>query len=393
MLTCTCAGFPYPRIGGHVQCRLQELDEVHPLLCNANNVPKLNHPDRGKLLMKEVLDGVKGWANFRGVPPTIGWENVTRCLTATLDTKLKCVEMNTVRELKQQLRGLVLTPLDRNPGETLVLCPKVYYEAMMELFVCSPGYAVLTESEHVLMTGMKADAKDMGLQRFVRWDNKGHFGEAYVMPKHNDLTRATGDGGGWQRAEGGGQRAGYGPRWEAAYSGKRRTAGCSGGQWRRAGYGLRGGREAANATGDGGGEMAAAGKMKALREDGGVGDRDGGREDGSRGRLRFAEMASTTPSSPLLPPISPLLPIFLTAAMSTVAAIFPAAAMSAVTAISPTLLPHPCGSQQSSPSPDFLTPLQEMPLPVVVYQVSHITAEAAHLQAYVSALPSGRDQR
>ncbi|GBG64043.1 hypothetical protein CBR_g40290 [Chara braunii] len=189
VLTCTCAGFPYPRMGGHVQCRLQELDEVHPLLCNANNAPKQNHPERAKLLMREVSDGVNDWSNFQGVPLVIREDRVAKCLTAAPVLKSKCLEMDTVGDLKQRLPGLVLTPLDRNPGETLVLCPRVYYEAMLELFVRSPGYTVMSESEQVLMTRMKADAKELGLQRFVRWDNKGHFGEAYALPKHKELVR------------------------------------------------------------------------------------------------------------------------------------------------------------------------------------------------------------
>ncbi|GBG73180.1 hypothetical protein CBR_g12898 [Chara braunii] len=183
VLTCSCTGLPYPRIGGHVQCRLQNLDNVHPLLCNANNIPKLPHPDKGRLLMKEVCEGFECWANFRGTLPTICRTDVDRCMTASVDAKMKCLDVRVVRDLKIRLNGLVLTPLDRNPGETLVLCPKVYYEAMLELFVRNPGYVVVDAQEALVKAGMKEDVTRLGLQSFVRWEKKGHFGEAYVMPK------------------------------------------------------------------------------------------------------------------------------------------------------------------------------------------------------------------
>ncbi|GBG83332.1 hypothetical protein CBR_g37045 [Chara braunii] len=183
------ARFPYPRIGGHMQFRLQELEGIHPLLCNANNVLKLSHPDRGGLLLQEIKQGLEGWVNWRGGKVTIGRAEVEACLSVKEDTVSKYLDMGTVCRLKKQLEGLVLTPLDRNPGETLALCPRKYYEAMLQLFVTSVGYRVIREPEAVVMEAMRCEVFDAGLTKLAQWDKKGKFGEAYVMPKHKDLTR------------------------------------------------------------------------------------------------------------------------------------------------------------------------------------------------------------
>ncbi|GBG70947.1 hypothetical protein CBR_g8248 [Chara braunii] len=189
VVTCSCAVFPYPRIGGHVQFRLQELDDIHPLLCNANNVPKLSHPDREGLLLQEIKQGLEGWGNWRGEEAAIERVEVEACLSVREDTGSKYLDMRTVCGLKKQLEGLVLTPLDRNLGETLVLCPRKYYEAMLQLFVMSAGYRVIREPEGVVMEAMRCEVLDAGLTKLAQWDKKGKFGKVYVMPKHKDLTR------------------------------------------------------------------------------------------------------------------------------------------------------------------------------------------------------------
>ncbi|GBG86073.1 hypothetical protein CBR_g40975 [Chara braunii] len=163
VLTCTCTGLPYPWVGDHVQFILQELEDVDPLIFNANNVPRHNHPNRGALLRQELTDGIRSWANFRGQTPRIGEGEVARCMMATIDRNSRFIDVNIVEEVKTHLNGLVLTPLDRNAGETLVLCPKVYIDAMMELFVSSPGYVVMSNEEAEVKLCMREEAKREGL--------------------------------------------------------------------------------------------------------------------------------------------------------------------------------------------------------------------------------------
>ncbi|GBG63667.1 hypothetical protein CBR_g38979 [Chara braunii] len=131
----------------------------------------------------------RGWANWRGPRPMVSRGDAEACLTGEPDAKTRFLDLREVHRLKARLDGLVLTPLDRNPGDTLVLCPKVYYEAMLELFVASTGYVVTGIQEAKVMEEMRSDVEKAGLTNLVQWDKKGKIGEAYVMPKHKDLTR------------------------------------------------------------------------------------------------------------------------------------------------------------------------------------------------------------
>ncbi|GBG91428.1 hypothetical protein CBR_g52384 [Chara braunii] len=189
--TCSCAGLPYPRIGGHVRFRLSELEDIHPLACNANNIPKLSYSDRGRLLKQEIVAGLESWCNWRGSRPAISNNDLEGCLTGMPDVTTKFLDPRVVQQLKKRFEGLVLTPLDRNPGDTLVLCPKVYYEAMVELFVASAGYVVTAMHEDMVMELMKAELSEAGLMKLEHWDKSGKIGEAYVMPKHKDRCQST----------------------------------------------------------------------------------------------------------------------------------------------------------------------------------------------------------
>ncbi|GBG82623.1 hypothetical protein CBR_g34993 [Chara braunii] len=187
--TCRCAGLPYPRIGDHVQFRLQELKGIHPMIVNANNIPKPDHQDRRRMLREEIGTTFEGWANNRGEKIVVQQSEVDRCLIGSRDEGTKYLTTRDVQRVKVQLDGLVLTPLDRNPGETLVMCPKLYYEGMMDMYVRNVGYIVEVRSEEAIKTQMKIDIKRQQLQRDVRWDAKGDFGDAYILPKHKDLSR------------------------------------------------------------------------------------------------------------------------------------------------------------------------------------------------------------
>ncbi|GBG69986.1 hypothetical protein CBR_g4814 [Chara braunii] len=160
-------GLPYPRVGAHVLFRLQELEGVNPLICNARNVPKLSLPYRGTLLAQEIVDGIQSWVNFHGATPTVTRVEADRCLIETVDAGSKYLDPKEVEKVRGTLDGLVLTPLDRNPGKTLVLCPQVYFEGMMSTFVMAPDYDIMEKSEEDLLRAMREDASKAALLNFV----------------------------------------------------------------------------------------------------------------------------------------------------------------------------------------------------------------------------------
>ncbi|GBG77675.1 hypothetical protein CBR_g24121 [Chara braunii] len=74
--------------------------------------------------------------------------------------------MQDVLGIKQRFDGLVLTGVDRNPGETVVMCPLMYYNAMMDTFVLNPGYRIVDCAESVVLREVREDVKRVGLKAF-----------------------------------------------------------------------------------------------------------------------------------------------------------------------------------------------------------------------------------
>ncbi|GBG92550.1 hypothetical protein CBR_g55944 [Chara braunii] len=189
----TIEGLPYPRVIDHVRFRLHELDGINPMICHANYVPKLDHTDREGLLVHEILAGFATWGNRGDVEVRVHKWEVLKCMQragSEEDNYVgKYLDVKEVETVKAKLDGLVLTSLDRNAGETVAMCPTLYFEAMMDTFVLSSGYTIMQEKEEDILRRMKADAEEVGLKQFVRWDVKGKFGDAYVLPKHKDLSR------------------------------------------------------------------------------------------------------------------------------------------------------------------------------------------------------------
>ncbi|GBG87033.1 hypothetical protein CBR_g44490 [Chara braunii] len=96
---------------------------------------------------------------------------------------------HSIVEVKRRFDGLVKTPLLRNPGETLVICPRLYYEGMKDLFIKNPRYIAVGVSASDTLLKMKMELWEQGLLEFARWDKSGAIGQAYAMPKHKDLNR------------------------------------------------------------------------------------------------------------------------------------------------------------------------------------------------------------
>ncbi|GBG68375.1 hypothetical protein CBR_g2918 [Chara braunii] len=185
---CICAGLPYPRVRGHVQFRLQELDGVPELLGNAKNFPKPARGDRLLSLRKEVEVAFDSCPNIKGQRVTCSMAELAVCVQDRSEVN-GCLGQDVVREWGKALQGLVLTPLDRNPGVTMVMCPHLYFEGMMGLFIRSGGYSIVTDDASKVLLDMKDDLRDANLTDFARWNKKGSIGQAYVIPKQKDPNR------------------------------------------------------------------------------------------------------------------------------------------------------------------------------------------------------------
>ncbi|GBG72353.1 hypothetical protein CBR_g11930 [Chara braunii] len=183
-----CAGKTYPHVEGHVCFRLSNGATHHKILANANDIPRACVADRTSVLGRELREGFANWKNLRGPCPEFDHEHLQRCMVEDGGGNER-LTMTDVQKVKKQLGEFVLTPLDRNPGDTLVTCPAVYHSAMMDTFVTSTGYRIVQQTEEEILLRIKEDVDRCGLKRFVRWDSKGEIGCAYVLPKHKDIER------------------------------------------------------------------------------------------------------------------------------------------------------------------------------------------------------------
>ncbi|GBG70045.1 hypothetical protein CBR_g4873 [Chara braunii] len=179
---------------GYVCFHLSTICNDQPLLRNAKNVPIQEVSNRIVSLQQEVELGFCKWANGRGKPVSVKRKELERCFAPRNGDGAKLLTMGEALQLKRDLEGLVCTHLDRNPGETLVLCLKVYFDAMMSTSVMNHGYIVVKDTEEQVLREMRDDMDAMGLKRMVRWDVKGQLRTAYVLPKQKDFAQPEGGG-------------------------------------------------------------------------------------------------------------------------------------------------------------------------------------------------------
>ncbi|GBG85835.1 hypothetical protein CBR_g40645 [Chara braunii] len=170
--TCVCAGTSHLKVDG----------------TNANDIPRPDIPKRRILLQQEVASGFSNWFNLKGAIPDFIVFDFQACFGVTDDDSDK-ISLDDVITVKRECEGLVLTPLDRNAGETLVMCPLVYHRAMMESFVMNFGYRMVQECESEVLARVRMEVREEGLSKFARWDGKGRYGVSYVLPKHKDTSR------------------------------------------------------------------------------------------------------------------------------------------------------------------------------------------------------------
>ncbi|GBG81970.1 hypothetical protein CBR_g34151 [Chara braunii] len=170
--TCVCAGSPHPKEDGHVCFRLCDDDTRYERLSNTNDIPRLDIPNRISLLRQEVVFGFSNWYNLKGFVPDFSRFDFQVCFGEKDDSsdRISVEEVNTV---KRECDGMVLTPLDRNAGETLVICPFVYYRAMIDSFVTNVGYRIVKDQEREVLAMVKMEVREEGLTKFARWDEWG----------------------------------------------------------------------------------------------------------------------------------------------------------------------------------------------------------------------------
>ncbi|GBG84680.1 hypothetical protein CBR_g39055 [Chara braunii] len=180
--SCTCAGLPYPKRDGHVHFRIGELDRVLAIVKNAKNVPRNEGERREARLKSEFENAFQTWEIELGKPcgeVIVNMSEVDKCFDGRKSEE-QVGNLGEVMMVKLRLQGLVLAPLDRNPSETLVLCPCLYARGMDETFFQIDGYRFRERSEEELATAhAKFVRKNLGVHG--KWDAGERIGSAYML--------------------------------------------------------------------------------------------------------------------------------------------------------------------------------------------------------------------
>ncbi|GBG88944.1 hypothetical protein CBR_g48554 [Chara braunii] len=96
-----------------------------------------------------------------------------------------------VLEWGNRFKGLVLTPIDRNQGDTVVMCPILYRHGFGKTFAWEANYEHIggLDLERDTVKKIRDDFHTHRLDTIGKWRVDGRLGAAYVIPKHKDLTR------------------------------------------------------------------------------------------------------------------------------------------------------------------------------------------------------------
>ncbi|GBG78179.1 hypothetical protein CBR_g26212 [Chara braunii] len=177
---CTCDGFHLPRSEGHVKLRVCDVKDVPEFMRNSKNVTS------GSVISPEVLEtcireGVNGWVSGRDTDVPYG--DISECYGRRSDMAEMAMTTNEVRMCFKRYSDLVAVPIDRNPGDTLLVCLVLYLQACKETFNWSQSFRVVHEPENQAIARIKTGFLGKGLSKVARWQTGGKIGQAYVLPK------------------------------------------------------------------------------------------------------------------------------------------------------------------------------------------------------------------
>ncbi|GBG85315.1 hypothetical protein CBR_g39882 [Chara braunii] len=156
---CTCSTLSLQRFQGHVRTRLEEVRGVHRFVLNSRNVTCGRAVNTLELLEAIIKVIPKTWRNNL---LQLSDADVRRCVNEQMALPSALTEQEVARNVRD-IHSLVLVPLDRNPGATLVICPVLYFHGFRMTFSWNPGFVNKTQKEERVLAESKAAYKEAGL--------------------------------------------------------------------------------------------------------------------------------------------------------------------------------------------------------------------------------------
>ncbi|GBG82231.1 hypothetical protein CBR_g34515 [Chara braunii] len=184
---CGCDRMEWPKDEeGHVCFRFSEVEKMDIDLKNSRNVPRPDYGNR-RGLVRQVNRELSTFFGLQEVR-LFSTKELEHCYKQ-LTGQRRGISMCEVQGIKEQTRGLVLMPMDHNMGDTMACCPIRYQEAMRTMFLENQAFVKHQEEEGVILHECKKLYVSGGYTRIAKWDNNGALGQAYVTPKHKDISR------------------------------------------------------------------------------------------------------------------------------------------------------------------------------------------------------------
>ncbi|GBG90986.1 hypothetical protein CBR_g51644 [Chara braunii] len=188
MEPCTCSGDRLPRVDGHVMARIAQCSEVPPFLHNGKNVLQSDLGTSSAEVQQGVVKSLEAVMR-RDLYQVEALSTFQEIVSDRTKARPACSEEQ-AREIAAKVSHLVVVPVDRNPGDLVVMCPSTYHHGLRMMFNHNVAYQQVPEtSEKQVLGQMRREFKDRALCKLGAWNPAAKLGQAYVMPKHKDLTR------------------------------------------------------------------------------------------------------------------------------------------------------------------------------------------------------------
>ncbi|GBG89298.1 hypothetical protein CBR_g49007 [Chara braunii] len=166
----------------------QEIPGVKELICNGKNITRPTRGTGERELGERIFTALKAAVGDH-VDVQRQDIQVEKCYVRRTHADLTSatITKEEVTEVRRRYGHLVITPVDRNAGEMVLLCPSTYQHALKRMFIYNGAYKHEEANEKEIMATARNDYMKAGLERIAEWDRKGKVGCAYVIPKQKDL--------------------------------------------------------------------------------------------------------------------------------------------------------------------------------------------------------------
>ncbi|GBG79030.1 hypothetical protein CBR_g28743 [Chara braunii] len=168
---------------GHVLTRVSDMKDEPMFVRNVKNVTRSDEQNS----KRDIIQGISMTiAHLKGrMQEEL---NVDSCVITESEMCAAWTD-GEVRNWASKYQGLVLVPIDRNPGDTALICPVLYRHGFGSTFTWNPDYESVGKPEAEVLARCKKEFEVAGLTEIGRWKSDGKLGRSYVIPKDKDLQR------------------------------------------------------------------------------------------------------------------------------------------------------------------------------------------------------------